>query len=147
MAFEEIIKDIEFVEDNIDDIIMDVVMGFEEEIVSMNVDDQLYDRGIDSNGDEIFLRDPYTLFTREHKRATNQPFDRVTLKETGAFHRGFFVKRGDDWFELDSRERKRDKLVRRYGDVVFGLVDDNVERLGRIMEDNFINQVGKIILT
>ena len=61
------------------------------------------------------------------KKALNQPTYRVTLKLTGDFHKSFFVNIGNESFRIDAKDKKTKHLVKRYGERVFGLTDDNVE--------------------
>lgn len=62
---------------------------FRETIIYLNTWDQLYDRGIDSEGKSLGHYQPYTVFLKEKK---GQPTDRVTLRDTGDFYKSFKVK-------------------------------------------------------
>lgn len=62
----------------------------------------------------------YKPFTIEMKKAKGQPYNRVTLFDTGAFYSGFFVKVFDRGWELNSRDPKRNKLKNRWGEDIFG---------------------------
>lgn len=62
---------------------------FRETIIYLNTWDQLYDRGIDSEGKSLGHYQPYTVFLKEKK---GQPTDHVTLRDTGDFYKSFKVK-------------------------------------------------------
>lgn len=67
----------------------------------------------------------YKPFTIEMKKLKGQPFNRVTLFDTGAFYAGFFVKVFDRGWELNSRDPKRNKLKNRWGDDIFGNTEED----------------------
>lgn len=58
-------------------------------IIELNTQDQLYNKGIDSNNDSLGNYAPFTIREKQRK---GQPSDRVTLKDTGAFYKSFDVK-------------------------------------------------------
>ena len=85
-----LLSTIETVERNLDD-------GFytkkaleqnQQKIVELNVK-QLYEYGINSLGIRIDTYDPYSPYTVRVKKEKGQPYDRVTLRDTGDFHTEF----------------------------------------------------------
>jgi hypothetical protein len=70
----------------------------------------------------------YTDFTIEIKKIKGQPYDRVTLKDTGDFYRGIKLDLSSDSFTLDSSDNKTGKIVDKYGDV-FGLSEQSKTEL------------------
>lgn len=62
----------------------------------------------------------YSPFTVEMKKLKGQPYDRVTLKDTGDFYEGFFVKRAKMGWEIDSKDEKTQKLKNDWGEDIFG---------------------------
>jgi hypothetical protein len=75
----------------------------------------------------------YSDLTIQIKKAKGQPYDRVTLHDTGDFYRGIKLDLEDDSFTLDSSDSKTGKIVDKYGDV-FGLSDQSKQEL---IEDQF----------
>ena len=75
-----------------------------------------------------------TVYNCNKKEGKQQPTDRVTLKDTGEFHRSIFVKFTKDTIIIDSDNDLRDKLVEKYGAAIFGLTKQNKQALIRIIE-------------
>lgn len=96
------------------------------EIEMLNANDQLYDRGVNSQGTEIMSYRPYSAATVRMKQRKGQPYSRVTLRDTGDFHRSFTVEAGSESFIITATDRKTQWLVKRYGREVFGLTRDNI---------------------
>ena len=115
------------------------------DIIDMNINDQLYKRGVTSLGDEIAEYDPYSPYTVLIKEAKGQPTDRVTLKDTGAFHGSFFIDAGSDSFEIYASDEKTAALVDRYGLEIFGLTDENKAKLSAIMLPKLAERAQKIL--
>jgi hypothetical protein len=74
-------------------------------ILSLNQFEQLYDEGIDADGQKLttykaFGRNAYSLRTIVLKRASSLPDDRVTLFQTGRFYRSWKVAVERDSFEI-----------------------------------------------
>lgn len=69
----------------------------------------------------------YTPFTKRIKAEKGQPFDRMTLKDTGDFYEGFFVKidSTSKTVVFSSKDEKTVELTTRYGRLVFGLSSQN----------------------
>lgn len=51
------------------------------------------------------------------------------LKLTGDFREAFFVKSIGDVLKIDSTDDKRVKLIKKYGLDIFGLTEDNLNKL------------------
>lgn len=82
------------------------------------------DRGIDSEGNEI--EPEYSPVTVQIKKLKGQPSDRVTLKDTGDFHNAMFLAGGGSGqFQIGNRDKKLNKLERKYGKEVLGLTDES----------------------
>lgn len=90
------------------------------------------DAGQYPDGDSI--APDYSDLTIQIKKAKGQPYDRVTLRDTGDFYRGIKLNLETDFFTLDSSDSKTDKIVDKYGDV-FGLSDQSKQEL---IEEQFI---------
>lgn len=112
---------------NYDKIITDSLKKLEAEIIDLNTKTQLFDKGIDSRGEDLPL--PYAPLTVEIKSHEGQPIDRITLFDTGLFQRGFFVRFENDSFGLWSTDGKTDELVSQWGVDIFGLTPESVNSL------------------
>lgn len=114
-------------ERNIDEFVLDSVRepSIEEFVKELN--QQQLDNGVDSNGNIIMPL--YTDTTIGFKIRKGQPFDRVTLKDTGAFHESFIVIYHRDSFQLTATDKKRRELQQKYGAAIFGLTDESLEAL------------------
>lgn len=99
------------------------------EIIKMNAQEQLYAQGVNALGVSISDYKPYKPLTISIKMEKGQPYDRVTLRDEGDFHRSFFVEAGGDSFRIDATDGKRNKLVKKYGANIFGLTPENLQRL------------------
>ena len=109
--------------------IMRVLTDNEEAICKLNSETQLYERGIDATGVKIADYAPYKPFTIEVKRAKGQPTDRVTLRDTGAFHKSFYLVVDTDKVTFYASDKKTAKLINKYGGEIFGLTPPNLDTL------------------
>lgn len=99
-----------------------------QKIVELNVE-QLYEYGINSLGIRIDTYDPYSPYTVRVKKEKGQPYDRVTLRDTGDFHRSFEVVFDPASFYITATDNKTQMLVERYGERIFGLTTENKKEL------------------
>lgn len=95
-----------------------------EDIVAMNVE-QLYERGVNSVGVAIDSYAPYAPYTILVKQQKGQPTDRVTLRDTGEFHKSFILVIDSTGFYITATDPKTWDLVDKYGDKIFGLTPEN----------------------
>lgn len=140
---QSMIDDVRSFESRTDQTLIALVKGKESSVIDMNVNDQLY-QGLDSQGNSV--APPYAAATIRAKRRKGQPHDRVTLRDTGDFHDSFFVAYGTGEFSLTARDKKKQWLDRKYGKLIYGLTDENIDRLSRLIEGDFINEARKVIL-
>lgn len=126
---DDLIQKIKNFENGINEQIRLEVIEDEPYICDMNTEDQLYERGIDRNGQKISEYAPYAESTKYIKRMKGQPTNRVTLRDTGDFHASFRVKADDEKFSIEADDWKTEKLVRSYGPQVIGLTDENLDDL------------------
>lgn len=99
------------------------------QIIGWNADDQLYDKGITATGVSIWDYAPYSPVTIQYKQEEGQPYDRVTLRDTGDFHNSFYLQIDNEKFAFDAEDWKTRDLLRLYGDEIMGLTDYNIQRL------------------
>ena len=117
--------------DSLPMLLEDVVRSKEDVIVSAIADDQLYRRGV--NGDDKKIMDymPYTARTIKIKKKKGQPTTRVTLRDTGDFHKSMFVVFESDGFYITASDKKTPWLTKKYGDKIFKLTNKNLTRIIR----------------
>lgn len=88
--------------------------------VDLNINQML--SGIDSNGE--FITPEYTERTVEIKKAKGQPYDRVTLRDEGDFHRSMFMEGSSFPATFNSTDYKTPFLEDKYGEF-FGLTKES----------------------
>jgi hypothetical protein len=111
-----------------------------DKMIELNTDLQLYEFGIDSNGDEI---GNYSNFTVQIKQSKNQRFDHITLKDTGRFYESFTVDVtvNDIIFDAEDSQFYDVPLFEVYGVDVLGLTPENMEYI----KDTILNNYLKIL--
>ena len=92
-------------------------------------DDQLFDKGIDGDGNKLPL--PYAPFTVQVKKALGLPTDRITLKQTGGFHGGVFGKLTGNDLITGSTDSKSDDLHKEWGQSITSLTKENTAKWAR----------------
>lgn len=117
--------------DNLPMYLEDIVHDKEDVIVSAIADDQLYRRGINGRGKKIMDYMPYTPKTIQNKKRKGQPTTRVTLRDTGAFHKSMFVVFDSEGFYITASDEKTEELVKKYGEEIFRLTNKNFTRIVR----------------
>lgn len=117
--------------DILNDELKNEIMKHEDVIIQMVVRDQLYDQGIEGRGISIMSYQPYTARTIQIKQKKGQPYDRVTLRDTGEFYSSLHVEFDDDGFYVTSTDDKAKYLLARYGKTIFRLTNQNFTELLR----------------
>lgn len=84
--------------------------------------EQMY-LGLDKEGKEI--TPAYAESTIRYKKRKGQPYDRVTLRDTGAFHKKLWAKADNDKIFIGSDVEYTDHLAEKYTDKIFGLDSEN----------------------
>lgn len=110
--------------------LINILASLSKDIAETNAD-QLF-AGL--RADDTEIEPAYKPFTIAIKKEKGQPTDRVTLKDTGEFHRSIFVRFEGDKVIIDSDNDLRDKLVEKYGATIFGLTKQNKDALVRILQ-------------
>lgn len=100
-----------------------IIRRNEQEILDLNREKQLYDKGIDSNSRQLLAYKPFTIAI---KRSKGEIYNRTTLLDTGDFYKGFKIKYNglSNPFNIFSTDSKSSDLVEKYGDI-FGLTEQN----------------------
>lgn len=126
------------------DVVKSIVEDNSNEIIELNTEDQLFDRGIGSDG--TALKPSYSNPYKKLKQAIGQPTDRVTLRLEGDFYKSFEVIIGDKQFRINATDKKTKWLINRYGEKVFGLTKDNLSLFREIVvKPDLLKEIRKAI--
>jgi hypothetical protein len=117
--------------DILDQELKEEILRNEDVIIRMIADDQLYEQGIEGRGTSIMEYMPYTIRTIKNKQKKGQPYDRVTLRDTGKFHNSLRVEFDDNGFYVVSTDDKAPELLEKYGKTIFRLTNKNLSTLIR----------------
>ena len=104
--------------------------------------EQLYDFGVKASGE---LLPDYKPSTVAIKRRKGQIYDHMTLKDTGAFHKSFSLKREKDGVEMLASDAKTGELIERYGKDILGLTDGSKVVYFGSVRPVFFKKVRKIL--
>lgn len=92
--------------------------------------------GKDASGADI--TPDYTEFTTLVKAEKNQPSDRVTLRDTGAFYESIFSDVFENAFEIKADDPKTNELKAKYGPDILGLTTESKEKLTAHIRPQFV---------
>lgn len=134
-AFDDMARRLDLAERSLDEIVLDEVKVNEAVIISFNAFDQIY-QGKLANNQRI--RPPYAASTIRKKIKKGHPYDRVTLRDRGPFLDSMFIEYGSDQFEFGSSDFKTPFLEARYSSLIFGLSDDNLQRMIDLLRDPIV---------
>lgn len=103
----------------------------QEEIIYLNTIDQLFEKGQDKLGRDLdSVGGGYSPFTIQIKQKKGQPYDRVTLKDTGDFYNSFQVVNQDTYIEIIANPIKNGKDINlEWGGYVIGLQPQNMKKI------------------
>ena len=105
-------------------------------LIDANVEDQLFEKGIDNKGEKLL---PYSPITIKDKKEKGQPTNRTTTRDTGKFHASFFQKVQKLTIEYGATDSKAGEIIERYGDQIYGLTDENLsDFIHTIVKDDII---------
>ena len=110
-------------------ILSEIIRENEPYIIDMNTQSQLWERGINTAGVEIMDYKPYSPLTIQIKMETGQPYNRVTLHDTGDFYSSFYIETHDDSFDIKASDWKTAGLIRKYDRRILGLTAENKNEL------------------
>lgn len=97
---------------------------FTDYIIELNTKNQLYDKGVNSQGERI---GSYSARTKQIKTEKGQITDHVTLLDTGAFYESFKVfLSGSDLVVSANTIKDTDDLIEKYGKEILGLNEDSL---------------------
>lgn len=118
-------------------IMNDCITDSSETILDANRD-QMFE-GMDKNGKEIIPE--YKPMTIDIKKEKGQPTDRVTLKDTGEWHRSLFMKVEGGKVFIDSQHELTDELLAKYdrgAETILGIPKSKVTPINETIMTKFI---------
>lgn len=113
----------------LNDELKDEILNNADVIIEMVAQNQLYEQGIEGRGVSIMSYRPYAPRTIKKKQKKGQPYDRVTLRDTGEFHASLRVESDENGFYIVSSDEKAEYLLERYGTTIFRLTNENLKEL------------------
>ena len=117
-----------------DEVVQRIVQAHEREILEIQTDYQMYERGVDSEGKQI---GKYTDFTKKIKRKKGQPYAFVTGKDTGEMYKESYAAYADSYFAIYSGSETAKLFTEAYGARVWGFDKKSTERAAKIVEREF----------
>lgn len=120
---------------NVYRLVNDAILRHENQILDLNRR-QMF-AGNDANDNAITPE--YTPFTKFLKDEKGQPFDRVTLNDTGAFYQSMFLQPFDNGFEFEATDSKTDDLKEKYGENIFGIAESDLDDAAEIIKETLID--------
>ena len=115
------IKKVELVKSNLPKKTAEIIDNNKSKILDLNRENQLYEKGIDSDGNKLLGYKPITIF---YKKQKGEVYNRTTLLDTEDFYKGFDLLLRNNTISIFSRDSKQSDLVDKYGNI-FGLIKDN----------------------
>jgi hypothetical protein len=113
----------------------------------------LYNKGERTTGAKIktYKAAPgqsYSTFTIKTKSKKQQPYDRVTLNDTGAFYKSMIVKVDTSAFKVDAIFEKNGENISKNLDIkdVLGLNENSLSKLSKQIKPKVLKNVRAAIL-
>lgn len=85
---------------------------------------QQLEAGLNKDGHSI--RPEYSYLTVLYKQEAGEPYDRVTLRDTGDFYGSIVAEVRGQALEMEATDPKTEELQEKYGEAILGLSDDAV---------------------
>lgn len=124
--------------------------AIQEEMIRLNTLDQLFEKGENSLGIRLELEGGiYSQITINRKNQLGQPFDHVTLKDTGEFYQSFEViaNTGETYATIKANSIKDGKdILDRWGVEVIGLNVENTQWLRNEIKNWIIERIKQTYL-
>ena len=120
-------------------------------IIYLNTIDQLFERGEDSLGRKLEdVGGSYSPYTIMKKLEKGQPFDRVTLKDTGEYYDSYRIvaPSGADYIMIITNPIKEGKNIEQeWGGYIVGLNDENKQWLIDEVRQRIIPKLKEALLS
>jgi hypothetical protein len=97
--------------------VTEVILDTKEDIAELNRGQMFLGKRADGTD----ITPTYADLTIAIKESLGEPSDRVTLRDTGAFWDSIEVDANSETFTIDATDEKTNKLVKKYGNKIFGL--------------------------
>ena len=120
----------------------------QDEIIRLNTDEQLFERGIDSEGQSLGTYAASTIIRKSAEGIAHpSPYAWVTLFNDGDFYESFQIFVDKDSFTIvaDSEKPSQD-LAETYGEDIVGLTELSKEDLNSYLIDYIIEYLTKKLL-
>ncbi len=110
-----------------DDILEDTLLRNKSEIEELQAEQMRV--GLDSNG--LFIGELRSPSYARLKKARGgiAPVGKVDLRNTGAFQRGIKARIANKAVFLDSNESKTPEIKEKYGEEIFGLNEESIQKM------------------
>jgi hypothetical protein len=119
-------------------------------IIYKNTIDQLFERGEDSLGRKLEdVGGSYSPYTIMKKLEKGQPFDRVTLKDTGEYYDSYRIvaPSGADYIMIITNPIKEGKNIEQeWGGYIVGLNQENKQWLIDEVRERFVPKLKEALL-
>lgn len=115
-------------------------------ILEMIQQDQLFNEGVDEDGDIIGTYSEWTEMLNPDKVAGSH----YTLFDTGEFYKSMRIVVLNDSFVVEAQpvkideDGKKTNLFEKYGEGIIGLTDENKQKLAIEIKERFIIEVNKL---
>ena len=114
------------------------------DIISLNTDDQLYEKGIDSIGDQLGDYSPATIEgvpgRFKGKIEKGQRYDHITLSDSGDFYRSWrFKNESNEFYFVANAIKEGTDLAQFYGKDILGLTNENIKQTAEWVRPIFLN--------
>tara|TARA_R110000822_G_scaffold288004_1_gene409210 strand:- start:5595 stop:6092 length:498 start_codon:yes stop_codon:yes gene_type:complete len=122
--------------------------GLQEWIMDLVREEQLFQKGVDEDGDVIGYYSEYTEMISPEKVAGSH----YTLKDTGEFFATFMITIYPSYFEIDANPIKTndkgetENLFYKYSESILGLTDASKEKLGQEIIRRYIQELRRWLL-
>ena len=122
---------------------------FQELVVELNTQNQLYDKGEDSTGERLSdIGGDYSPVTMEISKAKGRPkksSSDINLYDTGDFYKSFTVTPFIGGFEIDADPIKEEtNLFKEWGVDIVGLNEENLQIIRDEHQRYFQEEIAKI---
>lgn len=120
---------------------------FEPDILDMNRYDQLYYKGIRSDDSSLPGYTKNTRFRKNHPEPGRD--DRtvnMTLKDYGENYRRLAIKFEQYQFTIFTKDSKYEMLKEVYGDLIYGLTEENINELAEVLKPHLATAFRKLLL-
>ena len=111
-----------FVREGIPGEVSAIIDRNKDKILDINREMQLFEKGINSDGEML---KPYAPKTIKIKRSKGEVYNRRTLLDTGDFYRGFDLMNRNNTITIFSRDSKSSELQDDNGSNIFGITKEN----------------------